>query len=265
MRKLTSLLKSLSLSVLSLLFWTSLSGQVTVFASHEAGDPGQTVKVEVKVSDFDTMLSSQFTLRYDTLILEYSAVGDYGIFNINNQNFGVPAGPFPTPKGIVTFLWIADNIITGQTQPDSSILFSVSFKIIGSNGQVSPIQFSGNPTEIEFGNLSGEIPYNAYDGSVTVGTSATSEIITEDFLFPPVSPNPIEGEARIAFSLNQASKTSISIFDTAGKPIYQHTEKLGSGPQVITLQKDIFPAPGMYYIRLTTENAQAVQKLIVAK
>lgn len=265
MRKLTTFYKSLFLIVLSLTCWTTLRGQeVTVFATHEHGDPGQIVKVKVKVSDFDTMLSTQFTLRYDTAIVEYSAVGDFGIFNITDQNFGVPQGPFPSPKGIITFLWVADNILSGQSMPDSSTLFSISFKITGADGQVSPVEFSDVPTVIEFGNLSGEIDYLAYDGSVTVGDpSSTKEIATEDFIFAPISPNPTQGEAHVQFNLKHPSKTIISIHNAAGNKIHQRTQRFGNGPQDLTLEKDLFPAPGVYYISLTTENAQAVQKLIV--
>lgn len=264
MRKLTTLSRSLFLIVLSLFFWTTLRGQVTVFATHEYGDPGQTVKVEVKVSDFDTMLSTQFTLRYDTTILQYSSVGDFGIFNITSQNFGVPQGAFPSPKGIITFLWVADNIVSGHSMPDSSTLFAVNFKITGADGQVSQIEFSDEPTIIEFGNLSGEIGYLAFDGSVTVGEpSSAVEIATEDFIFAPVSPNPTRGEALVRFNLAYPSNTLIQIYNTAGQTIHQRAQRFGKGQQELTIAKDLFPAPGVYYISLKTENAQAVQKLIV--
>jgi hypothetical protein len=265
MRKLTTLYKSLFLIVLSLIGWTTLRGQeVTVFATHEYGDPGQIVKVKVKVSDFDTMLSTQFTLLYDTAIVEYSAIGDFGIFNITNQNFGVPEGAFPSPKGIITFLWVADNIISGHSMPDSSTLFSISFKITGVDGQISPVEFSDNPTVIEFGNLGGEIDYLAYNGSVTVGEpSSTKEVETEDFIFEPISPNPTQGEANVRFKLLHASKTTMIIHNAAGEEIHRRTQRFGNGLQSLTLGKDLFPAPGVYYISLTTENAQAVQKLIV--
>lgn len=265
MRKLTTLVRSSFLIVLSFLCWTTLRGQeVSVFATHEAANPGQIVKVKVKVSDFDTMLSSQFTLRYDTAIVEYSAIGDFGIFNITDQNFGVPTGAFPSPKGIITFLWVADNIISGHSMPDSSTLFSISFKVTGADGQVSPIQFSDDPTVIEFGNLGGEIDYMAFNGSVTVGDpSSAKEVATEDFIFEPISPNPTQGEANVRFKLLYASKTTISIHNAAGEEIHRRTQRFGNGQQNLTLEKNLFPAPGVYYISLTTENAQAVQKLIV--
>ncbi|MBK7334792.1 MAG: T9SS type A sorting domain-containing protein [Saprospirales bacterium] len=267
MRKLTSL-RSLTLVALLWGSISNLNGQalVTALGTHVTGDPAEVVKVEIKVVDFESMLNSQFTLRYDTAILNFSAVGDFGIFNINSQNFGIPNGPFPTPKGVISFLWIADNIITGQSLPDSTVLFTVSFEIIGTAGQVCPIQFSGDPTDVEFGNLGGEMPYAVYDGSVTVaGGVATEEIVTEDFTFFPISPNPIQEEARISFSLSKASKVQLNIHDSSGKSIYRDSKYYGGGMQAITLKKEVFPAPGAYFVSITTERAQAVQKLIVVR
>ncbi|MBK7410621.1 MAG: T9SS type A sorting domain-containing protein [Saprospirales bacterium] len=265
MRKLTSL-RSFALVVL---LWCSVAttyGQVTVYSPPVIGDPGQPVKVLVKVANFTSMLNAQFTLRYDSLILAYSGIGDFGIFNINNQNFGVPAGPFPTHNGVVSFLWIADNIITGQSVADSSVLFSINFDVIGSAGQVSPIQFSNNPTDLEFGNLTGEITYNAYDGAVTVsGGSATEEIVTQDFIFYPVSPNPVREEAQIRFSLEQSSQTTLTVFDISGRVIYQNAQFFRNGAQVYILPEEVFPVSGTYFARLTTEHAQAVQKLVVIR
>ena len=267
MRKLTFLR---SLAIVVLLFFLSYaasSGQVTVFSPHVIGDTDQTVKVEVKVMNFASMLNTQFTLQFDSLILEFLGVGDYGIFNINPQSFGIPQGAFPTPNGIVTFAWIADNVITGQTLADSSVLFTVEFKIIGSNGEVSPIHFSDDPTYLEFGDTSGmAISYVAYDGSVTVsGTSDVEEIITEDFIFYPIFPNPARADAQLRFRLERASQTSIRIFDMAGSEIYQRSDSWGRGIQSLVLPKELFPAAGTYFAHLTTEHAQAVQKLIVLR
>ena len=265
MRKLTSL-RSFALV---LLLWCSVAttyGQVTVYSPPIIGDPGQVVKVQAKVVNFTSMLNAQFTIRYDSLILKYTGIGDFGIFNINNQNFGVPAGPFPTPNGVVSFLWIADNIITGQSLADSSALFSVSFEVIGTAGQVSPIQFSDDPTDLEFGDLSGEIIYNAYNGSVTVsGGSATEEVVTKDFVFYPVSPNPVREGAQIHFSLEHSSQTTLNIFDISGRVIYQDAQFFGSGAQAFILPEEVFPVSGTYYAQLTTEHAQGVQKLVVVR
>ena len=266
MRKL-AMLRSVALAaVFSLLFSAVQGQQVTVMASQETGDPDEVVKVEVKVADFDAMVSSQFSLLYDTLIVEYAGIGDFGIFNINSQNFGVPEGPFPSPKGIITFLWIADNIITGQTLADSTVLFSISFKITGTAGQTTPIHFSDEPTDLEFGNTGGEIPYTVFDGAVTVaGGSAVEEIKTRDFTFLPIVPNPVQDDAIIRFSLRKSSQVSLRISDQGGMTVYQLSDFFGSGLQTVSVKKNIFPVSGTYFATITTGNAQAVQKLAVIR
>ena len=268
MRKLTTF-RCLALSIL---FWgslTTMNGQidsVIVLATHEIGEPTDIVKVKIKVVDFESMLNTQFTLRYDTAIVAFSSVGDYGIFNINDQNFGIPEGPFPTPKGIISFLWIADNIITGHSLADSTVLFSVSFEVIGEPCDVSDIIFADEPTDIEFGNLQGEMPFIAYNGLVSVGDcTATEEVVTEDFIFYPISPNPIQEEAFVRFSLRQSAQISLVVHDQSGKLVFRDKRFFGNGSQVVSLKKEVFPASGTYFVSLTTENAQAVQKLIVVR
>ena len=267
MRKLTSLQSWIFVVLLWSSFISLSYGQVTLYSPHVVGDPNQSVAVDVKVVDFDNMVAAQFTLQYDTLILNFGSVGNFGIFNISNQNIGIPQGPFPTPNGIVTFAWIADNLITGQSMADSSVLFTVNFQVIGSSGQVSPIHFSDAWTDLEFGDTSDvAIAHNLYDGSVTVsGGSAVEEIVTEDFTFFPVSPNPVADAAQIRFRLERSSQITLSIFDISGNRIYQEAKFYGSGTQSLTLSKEVFPAAGAYFARLTTENAQAVQKLVVAR
>jgi hypothetical protein len=269
MRKRIALLQRLALTLLPFFCATLLSSQVTIYSPHITGDPDQNVKVEIKVSDFDNMVSTQFSLHYDSLVLSYVNVGDFGIFNINLQNnFGVPAGGFSTPKGIITFLWIADNIITGQSMPDSATLFSITFKIIGSSGQKSPITFTDTPTDIEFGNLGGETDYVAFNGMVTVsGGSSTEEIVTQDFTFFPLSPNPANGETvQARFFLRKSAQARLEVFDITGNLVYQETHhSLGSGMHALAIPAERYPAPGTYLVRLTTDNAQAVQQLIVVR
>ena len=270
MRKRTSL-RSLLLIVLSVSLWTTLRGQVTLYASHEAGEPGETVTVDLRVVDFEAIVSAQFTLLYDSLLLEFVDVGDFGIFNFTNLNFGVPNGTLPTKEGVITFSWIADTIATGHTLPDSALLFSITYKLIGANGQVSPISFPLMPDlplpPPEFSNPSSmELPYQFYDGSVTIGASATSEeIVTGDFVFSPIAPNPAKEEAVVRFFLQRSSPALIEIFDMTGKPVFEHKERYGNGWQALTLRADRLPAAGTYFVRLTTDNAQAVQTLIVTR
>ncbi|MCB9284926.1 MAG: T9SS type A sorting domain-containing protein [Lewinellaceae bacterium] len=267
MRKLTSLQSW----VLVVLLWSSIAsssnGQVTLYSPHIVADHDQTVGVDIKVADFDNMVAAQFTIEYDSLVLDFNSVGNFGIFNISNQNIGIPLGPFPTPKGIITFAWIADNLITGQSMADSSVLFTATFKVIGSSGQTSPIHFSDSWTDLEFGDTSDvAIPHTLYDGSVTVsGGTAVEEIVTEDFIFYPVSPNPVADVAEIRFQLQRASQTTLSIYDISGNRIYQEAKFYSSGLHALTLPRDVFPVTGAYFAHLSTGNAQAVQKLIVAQ
>ncbi len=105
--------------------------------------PGANVTVPVTVSGFSLATSFQFTLTWDTNVVQYASVGDFGPIGLTSGDFAFE----PSAPGILRVAWY-DLDATGATMNDGSTLFSITFVAVGIGGQQSPINFSNDPTPI---------------------------------------------------------------------------------------------------------------------
>ncbi|HMQ48572.1 MAG TPA: cohesin domain-containing protein [Saprospiraceae bacterium] len=118
--------------------------QVIVFADAYEAKTGAEICVEVKAQQFQNLLSMQHSVHWDAKILEFIKLSKFGLPAMGNQNFGTHR----TKEGILTFAWI-DNALKGVSIGDGAALYAICFKVIGSKGAESSIQFKGEPTAFE--------------------------------------------------------------------------------------------------------------------
>ncbi len=125
---------------------------VELIASQREGNSGDLVCVDFRVIGFDDLNSMQFTINYDSTVLNFENVIIPGALPNLSQagSFGTP----PTlPEGTITVSWSFINPqSTGITLLDSTVIFQVCFRIVGDCETASLISFGNDPTPIEFGN-----------------------------------------------------------------------------------------------------------------
>ena len=130
------------------------------------------VDVPIRVSDFVDMLSMQGTVNWNSANLTYNSIVNYGPASLalTNGNFGF-AG---TSSGELTFSW-NDSDLSGETLPDSTIVFTIRYDVIGAGSFNTPITFTSTPTLLEFVNTSyTPIPYSTQDGAVNITCTTCS-------------------------------------------------------------------------------------------
>jgi gliding motility-associated-like protein len=138
---------------------------IRLFATEASGSTGEIVFISVKVSGFSQMVSAQFSVNYDTTLLEFANVLPLeALPNLSASSFGLPNDPTGrVGKGNVTVTWTSPNLQNnrGITLKDSTIIFQLSFKIIGPCGSpLAAVSFSDTPTKREAIN----------ESTVTLGT-----------------------------------------------------------------------------------------------
>jgi len=159
------------------LFFASTSYAAVEFRVDNKTAPSSTqVTVPVRVSNFVMILSVQGTLQFDTNIITYSSTGQYGLPGMGASNFGTSQ----VSNGLLTFLW-DDNTLNGLTLPDTTVIFSVTFNVVGLSGQQSLICFANSPTALEVIDTSfSAVLADFYCGSVQIpGGSAPVANITK--------------------------------------------------------------------------------------
>ena len=246
--------------------FTAQAQDVRLIAPEINANNGDIIEVDIIVEGFSDIASAQFALFYDPTVLKYLNVGNFNLNNLSSSNFGTPPD---VADGNFTIAWF-DDLLAGNTIPDGDSIFTIGFEVIGTDGQMSAIEFDEDPnstTIIELTNSNSQImDVEVQNGKVTIGTvDATEEIVTTDFSFFPISPNPIQEKGVSKFRLNEAQVVQLSIIDSSGKTIYEESENYGSGLHRLELPGQYFPASGSYIVRLSTAKAQATRRVVVLK
>lgn len=155
--------------ILRILFLLAMScsvakAQVALAADSLSGLPGSQLDVPIRAMQWQDVVSCQGTIEWDTQVLSYDTVYQFGLPGMNPSNFGLSL----VPGGKLTYSWNEPNL-QGTNLADSTPIFVLRFGLTGPLGATSPIAFTPNPTNLEFinGNLMA-LPYNVFGGEVEI-------------------------------------------------------------------------------------------------
>jgi gliding motility-associated-like protein len=177
----------------------SVGGQpVTIEIGEVNANPEELVCVPITVKNFKEVLTTQFTMRWDTSVAQFSSIDynpDFPFLNLSNFNTR------RTADGFIILSW-ADINGAGIDLPDDTKFFDICFKVTSKGGVFTPIEFTANPTPIEIATVaegergckflnSGRIFVNNEPGAVTIQSSTQTvnpgekvcvDITVKDFL-----------------------------------------------------------------------------------
>ncbi len=124
---------------------TGSSGSaVTVVASSEAAPAGDVVCVQITGFNFDSIVGMQYSMHWDTAVIQYASIGNFAPF-LTTNNFN--DDPSFTDGGTLTFQY--DGPPGGNSVNNGDTLYQVCFDVVGEVGEVSPFTFDGIPTTME--------------------------------------------------------------------------------------------------------------------
>lgn len=157
--------------ILLLLLWC-LSGRaqsVTFSIPDTTVAPNQTVRIPIRVEDFDNVVSIQFSLSWNQAIISYQSFEKGDLDN-------VAIGDAQAQNGSLRLSWF-DGDGVGKSLPDGSVLVYLNFMARGPEGSSSPVAFSSNPLPAQIfraGVLPGifvPLVMISENGNVTIQTS----------------------------------------------------------------------------------------------
>ncbi len=136
---------------------------ITAVTTDPACDDGDYV-VDFIVDDFDSLVALQFTMMWDTDIIDYTFVDNLAnLPNLDQASFGDLSD-----IGKLTFAWVS-NFDDPKDLPDGTTLFSLHFNVVGDPGDMSQIMFTGDPTIIKATiPFNTEVPVTTANGSYTL-------------------------------------------------------------------------------------------------
>ena len=156
------------------LFFTSKNqAQIVLKIANVEVTPGTpTATVDVTIDGFTSLVSAQFSINYDSLILSVNSVtnlnGTLGLSPTPGVNFGFP-GTGNVKKGQLTFSW-SDSQLSPRTLPNGTRLFSIVFNVLGGANTMSDITQTSNPLKIEYvnGSFMEVTNFSSQKGSVKI-------------------------------------------------------------------------------------------------
>ena len=142
---------------------------VTFVLGNYTNQPGDRVTASLSVSGFDQVLDFQFTLQWDPTVLSYVSLGNYGLNGLPAGNFGT----ILTNRGKVTVSW-DDPTGLGTTVSNGTVIFTMSFVVVGSAGGRSSLALADAPTPREADTAAGFASLNfiSVSGQVEVVSPA---------------------------------------------------------------------------------------------
>ncbi|MBX2871862.1 MAG: hypothetical protein KTR30_07180, partial [Saprospiraceae bacterium] len=127
------------------------SQQLSLIIPDSTVSPNDTISVPIRTKDFDEIVSMQFSLSWNSAILEYVSFEDGDIA-------GMAVGDFQASLGELRLSWF-DVEGEGQTLPDGSAITYLKFVGKGAIGTSTPLTFTNTPLPIQIfrtGTVTGE-------------------------------------------------------------------------------------------------------------
>lgn len=236
--------------------------------------PGSNKSLSVRVTNFDSIVSMQFVVRWNPAVLKYLAIDNFG------QLPGLDINDFNTARaldsGYVRLLWEGPNSFPGVTAPDDATIFRLRFNVIGPDTSSSQIKFteikySFPQTEFEIVKVVrpdstlqafNEQECDLKNGFVAVGYTVAAHEAAQQELEASVSPNPFSSGTDAQFTLLESSDVKILITDVTGRLVSEKIlTGLTAGVQYYHIDPAPFHAKGTYFLTIIAGSQRCIRPL----
>ncbi|MCF8246331.1 MAG: T9SS type A sorting domain-containing protein [Saprospiraceae bacterium] len=216
----------------------------------EALKAGQAQRVDFTVKNFRDIVGYQFTLRFDTELLDFQQVEMGELASLSEANFGFRL----LDEGVLTTSW---NDIMPTNLPDDAVLFSLTFSARENANLSEALRISSDFTRAEAYFENGELLDVAlkFEGSPLTPHSSSLKI----------SPNPFSESTAIGFTLSEAQEATLTVFDAAGRLMKTQQGSFAVGYNELKINRLDLLAAGTYFFRLQTAGEAVTGKLVLVE
>lgn len=136
---------------------------LTFHGDSVVGEAGNEVTITIRTDGFWQITQGMGTIQWDPHVIDYAHAGNFGIPAISSGTFSL----IPD-EGMLTFQW-ASSATLGNTLPDGSVLFTLTFGIHGTAGETTSVAFTNGWTSLHFESAESiNLPFSSVSGNVTV-------------------------------------------------------------------------------------------------
>ncbi|MBK7343615.1 MAG: hypothetical protein IPJ06_11325 [Saprospiraceae bacterium] len=247
-------------STLMLIFSVSFTqAQVAFIAESMAAEPGSTIHVPIKVSEFDSISGFQLSITWDTLVLQFDSISNYDL-----EKSKTLTGPGLLHR--MSMFWYADDVYSGFSTENGHTIFTLSFTVIGSLGDSSWVSFTDEPLSpevIDYNDL--PVPIDFTYGLIQVQEKSAIVPAFIPALKMQIIPNPCREWCDVQLEVSQPTDVILQVVNLAGAVVYELERHLLPGNQDISIPAADALHSGGYYIIVTSEQGRYIKRMLIQK
>jgi len=215
---------------------------------------GETYEVTFSSSEFEAIAGYQYTLNFNTDLLEFVNVTAGKLAGVNESNFGLSL----LDEGAITTSWTNDAPVSMRADTE---LFRITFKAKSATLLSDALSINSRYTAAEaYGVHTENGQLNLLNVSLRFEEVAT---VAGEFQLYQNQPNPFDQQTVIGFNLPKAASATLAVYDISGRLLKQFAGDYDKGYNEVSLDKAIWGTSGVLYYRLTTDGFEGTKKMIV--
>ncbi|MCC6816826.1 MAG: gliding motility-associated C-terminal domain-containing protein [Saprospiraceae bacterium] len=160
-------MKNLLILIVAALCLNTLNAQVVFKLSSVSGNKNDNVSIELRTDAFTKIASTEFTISYDSLLMEFNNISDLA----PGYDISIGDPKITGKKGVVTMSWNNQDGV-GVSFPNNTLLLKLNYKLIGNPCDSNLIKFGKNPLNNRPVEILDEnqnpISHTAIDGKVKI-------------------------------------------------------------------------------------------------
>lgn len=225
-------------------------GKFPLSVNNKEMEEGETIVVDFIARDIDKLDGGQFTLQFDPSALEFIEVSAADIESIGYNNFGV----HNVENGMISMSW---NKGTEDIDSDEQVMFSITFLGLASANLEDLMWLNDRMTHTEAYTSDGDLLDIELVFLEDVQVNASGNELYQN------RPNPFSDDTVIPFKLSEGGDVHFSVFDLAGRLVYDFTSYYSTGYNEITVGKDKLNTKGVMYYQIETNGWKDTRKMIL--
>lgn len=227
----------------------STQGEMLLQTISQTVREDETFSVHFTAKDMRDMLGFQFTLQFNTDFLEFVHLKEGSIPAMGEDNFGMKY----LEQGFITSSW---NELEPVKISDKETLFTLEFRAKAAGKIDDWLAMSSRLTIPEAYTKDGDQRNLRLE-------FISPDLGKEQFELHQNKPNPFDSQTTISFNMPQDDIAKLSIYDMAGKVIFEQEELFQQGYNEIVVRRDQLPSTGIFYYSVETANKKETKKMIL--
>ena len=250
------------IGVVSLLFasiFLSAQQDTSIYIQDLQVEPGQTFDLDVRVTDYQNIVSTSFSVLWDSAELRYVGLDNIPFGLSEDNDFGTMG----VSGGELSFLYF-DMSLMGNSLDDDGVLFTVQLEAIGMDGTETEVSFGGNIEVVDVDGVESNTPLSVnFDGGiVTIGEVNSVNDFSTIATQVDIAPNPSAADVNVNLLVENGGEMSWTLLETNGQLIANGIANLTPGQNTLQLENTLFKHTGAFILKLQVGDRVLTKRLL---